>query len=117
MTFKRGDRCGHEEFRPNICLICGDCKEHREVNCEPCIVAYRSGSGWSSYPHDSRWAERITEPMEAVVPPPTERQRAPGCTCGMLPRDDCPVDHMGRSKPDPDTDGVIDRAFDKMEVL
>ena len=37
---------------------------------------------------------------------PKERQRAPGCTCGLVvPDDECPIDHMGRRKPDPEPEG------------
>ncbi len=41
--------------------------------------------------------ERVTQELEL----PT----GPVCTCGMLPDKNCPVDHMGRNKPDPSTPG------------
>ena len=27
-----------------------------------------------------------------------ERLRTPSCICGLVPRDDCPIDHMGRKQ-------------------
>lgn len=37
--------------------------------------------------------DRITEEIKPV------------CTCGFFPDDNCPIDHMGRNKPDPPTPG------------
>lgn len=46
--------------------------------------------------------ERVTEPRQYEHPVVWVE---PVCTCGFLPDKNCPVDHMGRNKPDPPTPG------------
>ncbi len=41
MALANGNLCDHDEYKHDICLLCGDCPEHRHKNCGECIEAHR----------------------------------------------------------------------------